>query len=444
MSNQSITKTKQQTNSSVKESKQEQNLGSKVVKVSTIQLAPKTTGTMKQSSPQGSVPRAIMARAQLSAPIKVMSMETGKKEKGISKKYGKHAANYLRRFSPWLRALSDPFCVHGVQIPDPVTTPSSTFTIWIRRTIVANAQGVAAVVFGLASRGYPLTVRGSLVPVMTTGTELILSDAVGMVSPPDADDAHLFGITSGDEPTILYYPQWATVRQLYSDVRVVSAGLRATYTGNFTTAEGTMTIVSAVRGWLREQSEMVSGACSVAILQSHPDACVVSIPKSYGGQCIYKPLDTVSLQYNNVNETVGEDEPVPDSYMGGEMYIAAVGVPPGQAFQVEFCINMEGIVRTNQLDLVQSNVSKYDIVSSETTWNALPEMPGSAPLATSGTGAEVKAPPIMAKTDEKLMQPQHPATEKTIIENVVDGLPGILDKGLKIAEKVTPFLAALL
>lgn len=364
--------------------------------------------------------------------------------RGVSKKYGKHVANYLRRFSPWLRSIGNPFSTRSVQIPDPVTTPSGTFTMMKKFQLIANNAGVCALALGIATEGYPDQMRGSLIPISWSDGS---SDyAIGMISPSDADEAHLFGVTSGAAPIQVTFPQWSgAVLQFYNQTRLVSAGARIVFTGNYTNAQGTITFVSATRDWIRNLSEVTSGGLSLTILQSHPDAVVLSIPRDFGGQVIYKPLDTVSLQYSKTDIQLGASDSVPDSYKGGEMYIACVGVPEGQAFQVELCFNYEAIPRTNQLDLVNATTSKSDMVSHETTWNALPELPTAAPIGVKGSGAEVKLPKMdMPEEGKVINEPIHPATEKTMIEQLFDSMPGWIDTAKKIGGELGPLIASII
>lgn len=372
----------------------------------------------------------------------IVPIKQGKiSSKSVKKKYGKHVSNWLKKFNPWLAAIADPFNVRGVQIPDMVTTASGCFTIFDHRQLTVNSHNVCAAAFGISHPdGYPATPRGSLVPISYSSGE---NYSVGMVNPTTATSNALFGVTSG-VPTSITLPQWTSVTGLYNQVRLVSFGVRVVFTGNYTNAQGTITIVSATRDWMRDYSEMSSGGLSITALQLHPDVQILSVPKDFGGQAIYKPLDTSSLLYNDVNYVVDlATEPIPASALGGEIYIAVSGAVEGQSFQMDAVWNFEAIPRTNQLDLISTNVSKFDSVSHESTWNALPDMPTALPIGVKGSGPEAKIPAVSV-VEDKFMSEPHPAQERTMLEKVVDGLGSALDTGVKVAEKVAPFLAAVL
>lgn len=410
-----------------------------------LKSAPVAVKQAKPSLAPSAKPFSSQGKSEVVLSNKEKVIEVVKtKKRSVSKKYGKGVGNWLKKFNPWLMAISDPFNIRGVRIPDMVTTPSGTFTIWDHRQIASNANGCCAVAYGISHPGeYPSPPRGSLIPV--AWFDGLGNNDVGMVGDSaTCGSGNLFGITD-DIPSSIRLPKWSDngVQGLFDNVRLVSFGVRIVFTGNYINAQGTITIVSANRNWLRNTAPLTTGGVSVELLQTHPDVQILSVPKDFGGCCIYKPLDNESLEYLSSARFLTDPEDIPDSAKGGEIYIAITGAVPDQAFQVDAVWNFEGTPRTNQLDLVDSAVSRYDMVSMESTWNALPEMPSSAPIGVKGTGPEAKIP-VAAITSEKMMSEDHPAQERTMLEKIVDGIGGALDTGLKIAEKVTPFLAAVL
>jgi len=417
--------------------------------------------TNKQNPPksQALIQPQRIARSVQAKPVQILAKpgkqekeviieqpKRSKEKKSFGKKYGKHASNWLKKFNPWLSALSDPFNIHGIQIPDMVTSRSGTFTVWDHRQITANSGGIASLAYGVnMAAGYPGTASGSLIPVGVSPSAN--NDfAVGMIGPSGATSSTLFG-TSGTLPAPIaltsYGSSSSTVVTLFNQVRLVSFGVRIVFTGNFTNAQGTITIVSATRQWLRNNTAMQNGAITLALLQSHPEVQIISIPRDFGGTAIYKPLDNVSMQYTDVTETYALTD-MPESAFGGEIYIAVTGAVSAQSFQVDACWNFEGVPRTNQLDLVSTSISKSDAVSLESTFNALPDMPSALPLSQVKESSKEVSVPDLTRHDEQIMTDRHPSQDKTMIEKIVDGVGTALDGGIKIAEKVSPFLAALL
>jgi len=362
------------------------------------------------------------------------------------------AAETLCRADPYLGAICDPFHMHGVRVPDLDTTPSSTFTIWDHRQITANANNIAAICLGnVLPTSLPGSVAGSLLPVQNaTGT---LGYAVGcFVSNAGASSSQIFYSAAANFCTNYSLPQWSTtastVPSLYSQARLVSVGMRIVYTGNLLNAQGTLTLVSAPRNWLRDVKWDTNLPITLADLQAHPSAEIISIPEKFGGCVIWKPIDTLSTAYTDLNYRQAIDNFQPQC-LGGEIYGVVSGAVAGSAYQVDICWNFEGVPQTNQFDLVNTSVSKSDPISMSNTMNMVEEIPCCLPLE-AGFKSSTQSPQFedLSEADTgKLVSQDHPAQEKTIIEKVLGGMDDVgkvVSKGIDMVGKVSPFLAAIL
>jgi len=357
---------------------------------------------------------------------------------------------FMKLGDPWLCGVTDPFHIHGVKIPDLITNPSATFTIWDHRTIQATSNGVAAVAWGISQFNSPTTeATGSLVPVDTTTA--LANYVVGCTNFSNASNALVYyGIGLGLNATSITLPQWnsdtSSVRNLFSHARLVSMGSRMVCTSNALNAQGVITAVSAQRSWLRNVRWNAGVGVSLQDLQSHPKAEIVSIPKYFGAMAVWTPLDLTTFDYTDLSETYVLANGLPDSATAGEIYLCASGCSTGQTFQVDTCWNFEAIPQTSQLDIVSASVSKSDPVSFSNTMNKLPDVDSVVPLApTKGTSATA-APDYEDLTNHSkdLVSQPHPMQETSMLEKIMDGVGGFATKATDIVKDISPILESIL
>lgn len=435
-------------------SKQQQNNNNKPVKSAKAPKPVKANVTIVSANSKGKVtavkstPFPVKSRPSV-VVTKVASTprKSGKEEIVIDNHSPtkQHVSTRLDMVDPYLRTIADPWGVRGIQIPDDVTEKSSTFSVIDRQTLTTNASGIASVAYGVACTGNAAGSCGSLVPVKT---QVVAQDfAVGMIGVSGQDTANLF-YKAPSFPTPFTFSTWnstsATIPNLYSQARLVSGGVRITFTGNLTNAQGVITIVCAPRDWLR-YSKMDSGsAISISLLQSHPSAKLISVPRCYGGEGIYVPLDPLSIVYTDLDDTFTQAA-FPDQIKGMEIYAVVTGGAASQTFQVEAIFNYEGIPQTNQYNPISSRVSKSDPISMAHTMNVVPELPvtrGMSELKPDHIlGSDILSPADDAPGHTETEA--HPSQDITLMDQIFNGLDKAWKFGSSVFEKAAPFLEML-
>lgn len=352
----------------------------------------------------------------------------------------------LDMIDPYLNTIANPFGVRGVQIPDEVTTSSATFSCYDRHTISTNGSGIASISYGVANAATTGTVCGSLVPANSATASI--SNILGCIGAPSQTDLNLFYNGSPTPPQKFTLPTWAnstsTIPALYTQVRLVSAGFRITFTGNLLNAGGLITAVSAPRDWLRSKYWDTIAPITLDMLQSHPSAKIISIPKCYGGEAIYVPMDPVSLSYVDIQDNYTQGN-IPDAAKGAEIYLVVSGAPAAQNFFVEAMLNYEGIPSNNQYLSISTRVSKDDPISLAHTMNVVPEIDTTRGMTELKPEHILGADIVSSPADEQAHEiiPQHPAQEETLMDKLFDGLGKGISFGEKALGKLSPFLAML-
>lgn len=399
-----------------------------------------------------------------SAKFVAVPVKEGKKEKPIieeaprkvtikikKKKNGRAKGEEMIRMNPWLNTLANPFDIHGVRVPDDITAESCTFSIWDHRQLQTNSNGIVSLCYGCANSTMPASPKGGLVPMLTNPSTD--SYAVGCFNNNAAlTTTNIFGNSGLTSPTTITFPQWnsisTTVPKLFSQVRLVSVGVSIQFTGNLLNAQGTITLVSAPRRWLREfpGQNFNIGGITLATLQSHPSVQILSIPKYMGGSVVWKPIDEFSYKYSDTQHIIDTaSEEYPDECLGGELYVVVSGAVANQTFQVDACFNYEGIASTNQMDLLEPQISKFDSLCMEHTLNNLPAMPTCLPVPSPSAQTKIPIPDLSNRgQDERLVTESHPAQDSTMMEKIFDTVDEVIDRGSKIAGKLSPLLAALI
>ena len=391
--------------------------------------------------------------AQVMGPkeiVKEVKIKPESSHKGHGGKSELSLERKLMAADPWINAIANPFGVRGVKIPDDVTTASTTFSIETHFQVTSNANGVCTVCIGCANSAMPSAPKGSMVPMLLNPSTD--SYAIGCFNNNAAlTTANLFGNSGATSSTSITLPQWnsvtTTVPKVFSQVRLVACGASIQFTGNLLNAQGTFTLVSAPRRWMREFTgqNWNIGGITLAQLQTHPSVQILSIPKYMGAMTVWKPIDEFSYKYTDTQHVVdiGTEE-FPDESLGGELYLVVTGAVANQAFQVDVVLNYEGIPSTNQLDLVQPTISKCDYLSMEHTLNKLPVMPTVLPYPSPSEELKIKPPPDLSDKGQSLITPDHPAQEDTMMEKIFKGLETGIDKISTIGGKLAPLLAPLI
>jgi hypothetical protein len=251
-------------------------------------------------------------------------------------------------------------------------------------------------------------------------------------------------------PSKFTTPNWSTststVPSLYTHARLVSAGFRITFTGSLLNAQGTITLVSAPRDWLRYSYWDQALPITLDMLQTHPSAKIISVPKCYGGECIYLPLDPASLTYTDLSDTYQPGNLI-DQCKGCEIYMVVSGTGSTIVqFQVEAMFNYEGIPSNNQFLTMETTVSKSDPISLAHTMNIVPLMDSTRGMTEIKPehilGTDVIAADDISPGKHEVVAP-NAAQEDTLMDKLFAGLGKAADFSEKALKKMSPFLAML-
>jgi hypothetical protein len=341
------------------------------------------------------------------------------------------AGENILRSNTYLKAIVDPFNVHGCRIPDLVTTPSSTFAILDRRVLTVSSGGLCGMTYGIAPKP-SADAAGSLVPLALYASsekkrqveqllkpsrlsrsgndskmkildanrfrkistprdrlraiqELDAFDAssyeIGCILPTGASTADLFTL-GGTPPVGITFDQWNisinTIQELFQNVRLVSCGVAVNFTGNLTDSDGTMTLAFLPRRSLIRQLADANIAISLAQIQELPGSRILPLNDLKGGTVVYTPQDSLSLAYVNEQELydyTGDTGTWPDAAMGGEFYIIISGADSGRTIQISSVFNYEGIPNTGNVNLIQTIASPSDPIGLSHAFNVLESVP---------------------------------------------------------------------
>lgn len=374
--------------------------------------------------------------------IPIAKKVMGKEEKDSnvldsSKPMGSKA---LVAMNPYARTLLDPFTERGVRIPDNVEYPSVPFSLTQRQTLSVNSNGVCMLTLGVFGNNGSPGLGARLVP--TGSSNANANYTLGSTSGGASTINDLFaGVVGGTGPNPLRWVQWnaaaAAVPQLYNKVRLVSLGASIQYVGSLLNSQGKITLVSVPRNFF--QNRLASTPLSLNDLLNAPGATTISVPLKGAGTALYKPQDNVSLEYTSLD--FNQDfNAANENGLGGEIYVVVDGAVPNQTFLVTITGNYEGIPRTGSFmsAMLDATPSRADPIALAHALNIAADSPNcvaSAPTSVSTTAS------VSGNHD---IQEPHPDQDKSMFEKLFDELELGLDKGVKLAKKVTPFASALM
>lgn len=385
------------------------------------------------------------------------------KQKKASKKVKREIANVLNReqrvrrkllmMNPYAQTLLDPFNVHGVRIPDDALYPSVPFTIVDRRTLTANAAGIAGCCYGFWSTASHVS-AGSLIPIPTSGIPGSVTDSfVGMEFGTDATLANLTegavpGTGTGVKP--IQFTQWfvsnPTVPTYFDKVRLVSAGLNIQCTANFSNNQGKYTAAFAPRNY----SRAIGGvAIPLTYIQQMPDSITVPISLEKGITVTYSPVDEYSYRYAQIGNAGGiGDRFEPDitsaadweinaQYSPGELWCAMDGAAANATFLVTAVFNYEGIVSTNSLLLSSAETSKADPIAMTHALRVRDAVPTAQATSANANGMAFGQ---SSPSDFKAVTSgdKSPRMFDSIL-NVLSSAPQTIDKVTSAMDSLTPY-----
>lgn len=356
-----------------------------------------------------------------------------------SKSMGKKA---LVGMNPYAATLLDPFSVRGVRVPDNVEYPSVPFSLTQRSTLAVNSNAFAMITFGVFGNNGTPNLNARLVP--TPSNTANSSYTLGSTSGGGASVNDVFGgVMGANGPNPLRWAQWSAlaspVPNLYNKVRLVSFGATVQYIGSLLNSQGKITLVAVPRNFFANR--LASAPLTLDQLLAAPGAMVVSVPLKGAGTVLYKPQDNISLEYTSLafnQDALSNNE----NGLGAELYICIDGAVANQSFLVTFTGNYEGIPATGTFmsSMLDATPSKADPIALSHALNIAASTPSclpSQPTAISTTAS-------VSSTSGHEVHAPHEDQDKSMFEKLFDGLELGLDKGAKLAKKVSPLASTLL
>lgn len=357
---------------------------------------------------------------------------------------GKGFERMLMKMDPYGASLHDPWGIRGARIPDLDTRESTTKTAVFRRTVKANANGVCGMVLGLGVRRVTAVYEttGSLMPVKNGDYSGALSNQVGvLIDGATADTNDIFdsvgaSLNGGTPITADAFGALAPI--LFNEGRITSAGMRVSYIGSWQEMQGKYNLLSVPRNTYRSLLDANgSGVLGLDVLSSHPLYEAVGIPKSTDCMAVvHYPIDELDRLYSNLDFTYTSAS-IPDSARGSEMYAIVDGAIEGQSFLFECILNFECQQKNTQLFDSSTGPSIADSFAMDHAANSMANLPN----------VKVMPGPVASKLDK--METHElaniaPVTQKPMFDQVLEGISKVVDKGMEIGGKLTPFLEAML
>lgn len=268
--------------------------------------------------------------------------------------------------NPYYATLADPFNVGGVRIPDSVNYPSATFSIVKRVGLQSSTAGVAACAIGWYARSGLTNNLARLVPVKAdanSADQWILGEYnTSQASLTDLFGTGITGLVPGDYSVKL--DQWQsgalTVPGLFSQVRLVSAGIAVNSAASLTTLQGVWRGAFAPPGFYNDRNNAtLPNNVTWDQLGALTNSVEEVINKGRGVTVTYSPLDLSALDYIDINAPVGTASKVDFADLGC-LIIAANGLAVNTSLTVTITLNYEGIPLANAMNFLSAKAGIDD------------------------------------------------------------------------------------
>lgn len=242
----------------------------------------------------------------------------------------------------WMATLVNPWSVHGVRIPDEITTPSATCSFRQRITVTPVADGTnyaAAFTF---------------VPTL-----------VGSYRQSTAYNASTGTFTMGSTNDIQGYSAFSQFCRQY---RVVSAGFAVTSTTAMATNQG-RNLCAFYAGADHLGAPFLSSMTTGALLIGENSA---DSPLNAQQVCsiTWLPSDRSTYSYHTVDGSVNNTVNASNYYNPGMCAWAATGIASSASFEVTLCINIEYVPSSNVASFITQLPSRYDVMAMERALNS--------------------------------------------------------------------------
>jgi len=287
---------------------------------------------------------------------KAKSKAGRKTKKGIVKRYGRGAHKMLKGLNPYLETILDPFSIYGVKIPDFNMAPSVTFTTVDRFNGTANATFCcgAFVQCGLFDGAYATNGAGATSLAYTWNAFVNLASA----------------------PTV--------TNQTFNGVRLVSAGLAASYEGTTLSDSGRF-----ICGFVPRQTGLALPPASMTEASSSAQVQALPMARKYA-QAVYFPQDPSSLLYQPPGATSGSTF---GQQAQGYIFIMSDGMVAGQVIQYTLVCNWEATPQNSTLSWLSPTHSPSDPLALSHASNVI-----------SNSNPALQPPPLGPKPAEDAVQ----------------------------------------
>lgn len=408
--------------------------------------APSVIPKFSVTKPQGI---HLTGRTRKNEPNLVVKLNSKSKQKKNRKKASRVGMN------PYLECLLDPFNAPSARIVDDQCYPSAVFKIIRRVSMTANNNGVVGVMFGFyttaPTQDAPFGNCGSLIPLRVLPDEsLFYYDwIVGQMTNAGSTSAALF-TGQPDQLDKIQLVQWDSkdegVPSLFTNVRLVSAGLSCHFNGTPLDAKGRICAVSVpFESFISEYSN--SAGLGVDDLLTLPGAISCPVNQLKGAISLYKPADYTSFNYVGVRDMTLYEYTDTSNHMiesvsyarPGVLFLVLDGVEPGASVTFTYVGHYEGLPRTSTLNLVDAEISPNDPLELAHSMNVIQRTPntfgdaGAAINTARGGGDSSIAIPHTSE------QPK----QGTTIEKVINGIGTVGNVVSKVAPLAMELLAMI-
>lgn len=281
------------------------------------------------------------ARNQRNAPKQRNTSKKSNPNKGTNKLS-------VSKFDPvrdaWLATLVDPWGVHGVRIPDQITTPSCTASLRYRTTIRPIADGVTGN-YAAAFCFFPTIHNG-----LATGNAYNSTTGTITLGP-------YFDFTG-----------YGTLSNLSRDYRVVSAGLAVYSTTAMATNQG-RNLCAFYQG-----SDHLVGVDLTTVTAANQLNAENSEDSPINNQMVcsiaWRPSDISTYEYHDNASTAGGTPENGTFYNPGQLVWYADGIASTSSFEVSCVINVEYVPNQNSVSFLLTLPSRYDVQAMQRALNS--------------------------------------------------------------------------
>lgn len=272
--------------------------------------------------------------------------------------------------NPYLACVLDPWNSPPAFIPDDNMADTALFTV-VKRLELTVINGIIAVRLGGYSMSNSTTAENYFVYGLTPHREqnavTEMAWIVGQTHSASSTSSQLFtsitasGVTPGQA---IYFENAfglggtaSVVPKYFTHVRLVSAGMQAQYTGTALDSKGLL--VAAFVPKSGESASILPDPITITFdeLMAIKDSTVCAVNTLKGIQAKYKPSDPMCFRFLNMNISYNslDSEEVDTTLQQGELFIAANGCTDGATFHIDIVAHYEGLVASNQFQLVDSH-----------------------------------------------------------------------------------------